>query len=92
MTTPADVLAFQPVRDESLPSYSTATNGKKVERKKFKFPTFFFLDRFMQENEALARDGILLEREVTDKIKRLTLKSQGLTHFDVCYFSIFLVM
>jgi hypothetical protein len=87
MTAPAEVLAFYPIRDEDLPSYTAATSGKKGERKKFRFPMFIFLDRFMQENEALVRDRVRLEEEISDEIVRLTSKSQGLTRFNVCHSS-----
>lgn len=73
-------MAFYPIREEALPAYST---GKASDRKKFKFPKFFYFDRFTLENEGLARKLTWYEKEELAEIKALVEKKEALTHFDV---------
>lgn len=76
----AEVLAFYPVREEPLPSYS---GGKASDRKKFRFQKYLYLDRFMLENEVLAREISRFEKEELEQVKALTEKKDALTHFEV---------
>lgn len=80
ITEASQVLSIYPVRKEPLPSYS---GGKASDRKKFRFPKSFYLDRFMQEDEVLTREISQIEKEGLEKVKQLTQKKQALTHFGV---------
>lgn len=83
ITEAADVIAFAPERDESLPSYQDSATGKPQQRRKFSFPDSFYLDRFLRENHEGARkviqDGTVAEEE----IRRLTKKKSEFTKLDV---------
>lgn len=83
ITEAADVIAFAPARDESLPSYQDTTTGKPPQRRKFSFPDAFYLDRFLRANhegaQKIIQDGSVAEEE----IQRLTKKKSEFTKLDV---------
>jgi len=83
ITEAADVIAFAPARDESLPSYQDSATGKPPQRRKFSFPDSFYLDRFLRTNhegaQKVIQDGSVAEEE----IQRLTKKKSEFTKLDV---------
>ena len=83
ITEAADVIAFAPARDESLPSYQDTATGKPPQRRKFSFPESFYLDRFLRANhegvQQVIQDGSVAEEE----IRRLTKKKSEFTKLDV---------
>ena len=83
ITEAADVIAFAPARDESLPSYQDTATGKPPQRRKFSFPESFYLDRFLRANhegaQKVIQDGSVAEEE----IRRLTKKKAEFTKLDV---------
>jgi len=83
ITEAADVIAFAPARDESLPSYQDAATGKPPQRRKFSFPDSFYLDRFLRANhdgaQKVIQDGTVAEEE----IRRLAKRKSEFTKLDV---------
>lgn len=83
VTQAADVIAFAPVRDESLPSYQDAATGKSQQRRKFSFPDSFHLDRFSMTNHERAREIIQNANVAEEEIRRLKKKKTEFTKLDV---------
>ena len=79
----ADVIAFAPVRDESLPSYQDTVVGKSQQRRKFSFPDSFYLDRFLITNHERAQKVIQDGNVAEEEIRRLTKKKSEFTKLDV---------
>ncbi|VDB98765.1 unnamed protein product [Peniophora sp. CBMAI 1063] len=55
ISTPSDIIAFNIVRIDMLPSYSQTTSGgvdagRSQERRPFKYPEHLYLDQFLREN------------------------------------------
>lgn len=82
ITTTADVVAFVPVRDESLPSYQDTVTGRP-QRRKFSFPESFYLDRFLMTNHERARGIIQNANVAEEEIRRLIKKKSEFTKLDV---------
>jgi hypothetical protein len=82
ITDAADVIAFAPARDESLPPYQDAVTGKP-QRRKFSFPESFYLDRFLRENHERAKKVIRNGNVAEEEIRRLIKKKSELTRLDV---------
>lgn len=81
ITTTADVVAFAPVRDESLPSYQDTVTGRP-QRRKFSFPEFFYLDQFLMTNHERARGIIQNANVAEEEIQRLIKKKSEFTKLD----------
>jgi len=79
----ADVIAFAPVRDESLPSYQDTVAGKPQQRRKFSFPDSFYLDRFLRDNHEKAQKVIQNGTVAEDEIRRLAKRKSEFTKLDV---------
>lgn len=82
ITEAADVIAFAPARDESLPSYQDTLTGKP-QRKKFTFPDSFYLDRFLRVNHERAQKVIQNANVAEEEIRRLMRKKSEITKLDV---------
>jgi hypothetical protein len=82
ITEVADVIAFAPARDESLPSYQDTLTGKP-QRRKFSFPDSFYLDRFLRENHERAQKVIQNANVAEEEIQRLIKKKSEITKLDV---------
>lgn len=74
---PSDVVAFQLLREHILPS------GPRSERRTFSFPTFVYLDQFLQENSKLANDKRNLQRELYAKADQLKERKEQLRWHEV---------
>jgi hypothetical protein len=83
ITEAADVIAFAPARDESLPSYQDAVTVKPQHRRKFSFPDSFYLDRFLRVNHERAQKVIQNGNVAEEEIRRLIKKKSELTKLDV---------
>ena len=82
ITEAADVIAFAPMRDESLPSYQDTLTGKP-QRRKFRFPDSFYLDRFLRVNHERAQKVIQNAAVAEEEIRRLIKKKSEITKLDV---------
>lgn len=85
ITVAADVIAFSPTRDESLPSYQDAVTGKPKQRRKFSFPGSLYLDRFMMKNHEQAQKIIKNANVAEEEIRRLIKKKSEFTKLDVSH-------
>ena len=83
ITKAADVIAFAPSRDESLPSYQDSLAGKPQQRRKFSFPDSFYLDRFLRENHERTQKAIQNANVAEEEIRRLLKKKSEITKLDV---------
>ena len=83
ITEVADVIAFAPMRDESLPSYQDTLTGKPQQRRKFSFPDSFYLDRFLRVNHERAQKVIQNATVAEEEIRRLIKKKSEITKLDV---------
>lgn len=83
ITVAADVIAFAPARDESLPSYPDTLTGKPQQRRKFSFPESFYLDRFLMTNHERAQKIIQNANIAEEEIRRLIKKKSEFTKLDV---------
>ena len=83
ITEVADVIAFAPARDESLPSYQDTLTGKPQQRRKFSFPDSFYLDRFLRANHERAEKVIQNANIAEEEIRRLIKKKSEITKLDV---------
>ena len=83
VTEAADVIAFVPTRDESLPSYQDTLTGKPQQRRKFYFPDSFYLDRFLRVNHERAKKVIQNANVAEEEIRRLIKKKSEITKLDV---------
>ena len=77
---PSDVVAFQLVRHEALPSYS---GGVPPPRERFRYPKQLYLDRFMKERSELAEARRTQQQEIHEEIQRLVSRKAALTHYNV---------
>lgn len=75
----SDVVAFQLVRHESLPSYT----GNSAPRQRFEYPKHLYLDRFMKENAELAMQKKRQQKDIQEEVQRLISKKSALTHTNV---------
>jgi hypothetical protein len=83
ITDAADVIAFAPVRDESLPSYQDTVTGRPQQRRKFSFPNSFYLDRFLMTNHERAQKMIQNANVAEEEIRRLRKKKTEFTKLEV---------
>lgn len=83
ITDAADVIAFAPARDESLPSYQDTLTGKPRQRRMFSFPESFYLDRFLRANHERAQKVIQNANIAEEEIRRLIKKKSEITKLDV---------
>ena len=83
ITEAADVIAFTPARDESLPSYQDTLTGKPQQRRQFSFPDSFYLDRFLRANHERAQKVIQDANVAEEEIRRLIKKKSEITKLDV---------
>ena len=93
ISTPADIIAFNIIRPDMLPSYTQSTvsgadTGRSQERRPFRYPASLYLDQFLRENY----DGARKQREergaLLQKVTELEDRKRKLTHHkvDLLYF------
>ncbi len=85
---PSDVIAFQLMRDGTLPSYDAAV-GRKAERVPFRYPASVFLDQFMRESYDLANVKRAEQRVLWEEVKELEARKKQLLHYNVRFPSFF---
>lgn len=84
----SDVVAFQLVRENALPSYTSATSAAsassgKNERQTFKYPRSMYLDQFLKENFVMANARRTKQRELGVEVEKLVEKKKTLVRFKV---------
>ncbi|KZT72928.1 hypothetical protein DAEQUDRAFT_808891 [Daedalea quercina L-15889] len=75
---PSEVVAFQLVRENTLPSYE-ASVGVRTERTTFKYPNHVYLDQFLAVNLALGNELRDKQQRSTTEIEELAAKRLALT-------------
>ncbi|KAI0267397.1 hypothetical protein BC834DRAFT_968906 [Gloeopeniophorella convolvens] len=68
---PSDVVIFQLVRHDTLPSYSRTTTPPK---QPFRYPKHIYLDQYMKENVEISSAKWRQQKEISEKIQQLTLR------------------
>jgi len=79
---PSDVVAFQLVRHDTLPSYSGVTS---LSKQRFHYPKSFYLDRFMKENAEFSTSRWLKQKDILKEIQQLMSRKNTLTHLDASW-------
>jgi hypothetical protein len=77
---PSDVVTFQLVRNDSLPSYSRTP---VLPRKSFQYPKHIYLDQYMKENVEISAAKWKEQKEIGEKIQGLTLRENSLKQHQV---------
>lgn len=77
---PSDVVTFQLVRHDMLPSYS---QGPAPSRQLFRYPKHIYLDQYMKENVEIASAKWREQKEISEKIQNLTLRENALKRHQV---------
>lgn len=72
---PSDVVTFQLVRHDALPSYSQTPVPPK---KPFQYPKHIYLDQYMKENVEISAAKWKEQKEIAEKIQSLTLRENFL--------------
>ncbi|KAI0252842.1 hypothetical protein BJV78DRAFT_271770 [Lactifluus subvellereus] len=72
---PSDVVAFQLVRPDTLPSYSRTPTPL---RQPFRYPKHIYLDQYMKENVEISSAKWREQKEISEKIQNLTLRENAL--------------
>lgn len=72
---PSDVVTFQLVRHDTLPSYSRPPS---LPRQPFRYPKHIYLDQYMKENVELSSAKWRQQKEIAEKIQYLTLRENAL--------------
>ncbi|KAH9929699.1 uncharacterized protein B0H18DRAFT_873777 [Fomitopsis serialis] len=75
---PSDIVAFQLVRDNMLPSYETSI-GARTERTTFKYPKHVYLDQYLAQNLALGNKLREKQQSLTKEIEELSANKLALT-------------
>ncbi len=78
---PSDVVTFQLVRQDTLPSYSR-TSGVQ-QKKPFQYPKHIYLDQYMKENVEISAAKWREQKEIGEKIQGLTLRENALKRHQV---------
>jgi hypothetical protein len=84
---PSDVVIFQLMRHDNLPSYSRTSS---LPRQPFRYPKHIYLDQYMKENVEIASAKWRQRKEIAEKIQNLTLRENALKKHQV-WISEFLV-
>lgn len=77
---PSDVVTFQLVRHDTLPSYS---HNPALLRQPFRYPKHIYLDQYMKENVEISSAKWRQQKEITEKIQNLTLRENALKRHQV---------
>jgi hypothetical protein len=77
---PSDVVTFQLVRHDTLPSYSRTPIPP---RQPFRYPKHIYLDQYMKENVEISSAKWREQREISEKIQNLTLRENALKRHQV---------
>ena len=77
---PSDVVTFQLVRHDSLPSYSRTP---VLPKKPFQYPKHIYLDQYMKENVEISAAKWKEQKEIGEKIQELTLRENSLKQHQV---------
>ncbi|KAH9035003.1 hypothetical protein EDB85DRAFT_1945300 [Lactarius pseudohatsudake] len=72
---PSDVVTFQLVRHDTLPSYSRTP---VLPKKPFQYPKHIYLDQYMKENVEISAAKWKEQKEIGEKIQGLTLHENSL--------------
>lgn len=72
---PSDVVTFQLVRHDILPSYSRTPS---LPRQPFRYPKYIYLDQYMKENVEISSAKWRQQKEIAEKIQNLTLRENTL--------------
>ncbi|KAI0273871.1 hypothetical protein BGY98DRAFT_1090738 [Russula aff. rugulosa BPL654] len=72
---PSDVVTFQLVRHDTLPSYSRPPS---LPQQPFRYPKHIYLDQYMKENVEISSAKWRQQREIAEKIQNLTLRENAL--------------
>ncbi|TFY68606.1 hypothetical protein EVJ58_g910 [Rhodofomes roseus] len=75
---PSEIVAFQLVRENMLPSYETSI-GARTERTTFKYPKHVYLDQFLAQNLELGNRLGEKQQRLIKEIEELTAKKLTLT-------------
>ncbi|KAI0795565.1 hypothetical protein C8Q75DRAFT_803435 [Abortiporus biennis] len=81
---PSDVVAFQLAREflPIVPSSGSTNAGVKIERQRFAYPKYIYLDQFLKENVDLANEKRKLQKDLTAEIEKLSARRAGLTRHE----------
>ncbi|KAI9464009.1 hypothetical protein BJY52DRAFT_1401276 [Lactarius psammicola] len=71
----SDVVTFQLVRHDTLPSYSRTP---VLPKKPFQYPKHIYLDQYMKENVEISAAKWKEQKEISEKIQGLTLRENSL--------------
>jgi len=82
----SDIVTFQLVRHDMLPSYSRTT---APQRQPFRYPKHIYLDQYMKENVEIASAKWRQQKEIAEKIQNLTLRENSLKRHQVRHLCIF---
>jgi hypothetical protein len=77
---PSDVVTFQLVRHDMLPSYSRTPS---LPRQPFRYPKHIYLDQYMKENVEISSAKWRQQKEIAEKIQNLTLRENALKKHQV---------
>lgn len=80
---PSEVVTFQLMRHDALPSYSRTPS---MPRQAFRYPKHIYLDQYMKENVEIASAKWRARKEIAEKIQNLTLRENALKKHQVCVF------
>ncbi|KAI9513480.1 hypothetical protein F5148DRAFT_1302495 [Russula earlei] len=72
---PSDVVTFQLVRYDTLPSYARTTSPP---RQPFRYPKHIYLDQYMKENVEITSAKWRQQKEIAERIQSLTLRENAL--------------
>ncbi|KAF8480009.1 hypothetical protein DFH94DRAFT_456712 [Russula ochroleuca] len=72
---PSDVVTFQLMRHDTLPSYSRTSS---LPRQPFRYPKHIYLDQYMRENVEIASAKWRQRKEIAEKIQNLNLRENAL--------------
>jgi hypothetical protein len=76
----SDVVTFQLVRFDTLPSYSRTPAAP---RRQFRYPKHIYLDQYMKENVEISSAKWRQRNEIAEKIQNLTLRENALKKHQV---------
>ena len=77
---PSDVVTFQLVRHDTLPSYSRSSVLPKT---LFQYPKHIYLDQYMKENVEISAAKWKEQKEIEERIQELTLRENSLKRHQV---------
>jgi len=77
---PSDVVVFQLVRYDTLPSYSRTAAAP---RQPFRYPMHIYLDQYMKENVEISSAKWRQRNEIAENIQNMTLRENALKKHQV---------